>query len=199
MDAEDIVDQLVLNIGSSVLPPAGGAAAALFSAMVVDVLVKRNLSAEERSEFETHARSFVDNFGTIIQCGTREQSEGASQALRSALFVGAYYPGSPKALERLKSELDKSRMEKPRAARRKDNVQEVVKRKARELWRRQPSFKGNNGGTANRIHEAVLAEIGTWPITPTGWKPINLNDLDAKKKALWKISKRVARVCGPDQ
>ena len=105
MDAEDIVDRLVLNIGSNVLSPAGGSAAALFSAMVADVLVKRNLSADERSEFETHARSLADDFGTIIRCGSNEQGDAALYAIRSALFVGTYYPGPPKALERLKSEL----------------------------------------------------------------------------------------------
>ena len=190
MDAEALLEKLVGRIGDEALSASGASAAAFFAAMITHVDSPK-LPAKEKTEFEGHAKLFVHYFGEVIATTSSELREAAFKAIVSAMYVSAYYAGGPRALERVKRDINKDRVQPAQAARRRDDIQEIIDRHSRELWRRKPLFEGNRGGTATQIYDAVRVEIGTLPQVPKAWVFNGHNDPAAQKSEIERIRKRV--------
>lgn len=188
MDAEEFAEQLMLVVGDEVLTGWGGGVAAYFGGMIADVVAEANLSVKERAAFEAEAQTFIFNFGKIIRIKEDKLRNSIFEALKSALFVSSYDAGGPVARQRL----DRARTERARAARKRNDIQEIVAREAKELWKRKPKFKGNSGGTANEICDAVVAAIGLLPKQPKGWVIAGVTDLERKRKLIEAIRKRIS-------
>ena len=63
MDAEDLVGELVVEIGDYAFHGVGSGAVVFFAAFTDEALDGSNLNEKERSEFEGHAKTFIQNFG----------------------------------------------------------------------------------------------------------------------------------------
>jgi hypothetical protein len=122
MDAEDLVGELVVEIGDYTFQGVGSGAVAFFAAFADEALDGSNLNQEERSEFEGHAKTFIHNFGEIIRVNDEALREVALKAIESALFMSFFHAGNPQTRLRLRAELDKVRTKNANEARRKDTI-----------------------------------------------------------------------------
>jgi hypothetical protein len=156
MDAEDLVGRLVHEIGLKVLSIHGASALSLLASMVDDVMTRTPLTKKEREEFEDHADLFVDSFADIVKSNNKGLTETAFKALSSAMFVSAYYAGGPRALQRLKDQINKERTKKAHEAWRKETIREIVARNSRSIWEKNPELKKQPHITAYRIRRSVL-------------------------------------------
>jgi hypothetical protein len=137
-------------------------------------------------EFKRHFRK--------ILAFDEQHRKTALDAIISALQLSAAIAARPKILAGLIGVLHSAQTEPARAARKRDDIQEIVVRETEKLWKLKPSFKGNPGRTAKEIFEAVVTAIKALPKPPKGWEIAGLSDPEKQRKFIEAIRKRVARI-----
>jgi len=181
-----------------------------------------NLSSEARAaisgQFDILARA-ISTLGKLREEGLLQvQADNTmlavAEGFHATMRIGAYYPDAPRTPPTLAA--NKKRMHAPHAGRRGGNVQEIVERHARRLWR-SGQFLKNNRGTARKIYDAVASEIDSMPNPPKWWKPRVAQALgsevvekskqslrgeayqETKRRRMEDIRKRVARIKRQDE
>jgi len=153
-----------------------------------------HLDEKERQQLRESLTKFETYFAEIIQSKDKCDKQTVLRVVEQTLLIGMRCNLTPERLEKLQAEINRQRTTSAHAARRADCIQTIIERRARELWHRKPSFKGNNNGTATEICENVLTDVAALENIPNGWKRMINRGSDSKKKTIDTIAKRVARI-----
>jgi hypothetical protein len=164
-----------------------------FLAVANEIRNDPEINDDIKKSVDQKANEFKRHFRMILAFHA-EQRKTAFDALRSAFSLGALMAMRPQVLNGVIRILNDARTQPARKARRKDNFQEIIERNARKLWKRKPSFEGNNEGTANEIYTLVIKEVNALDRIPKGWKINDPADSNEKNRAIGRISKRISRI-----
>jgi hypothetical protein len=83
-------------------------------------------------------------------------------------------------------------LKRANAIRKAEHIDELICRLADTLWEKQPRFKGNERGTANRIREDLNRELLKFgDQIPKAWRPVNDSDLAEVERQICRVAKRL--------
>jgi hypothetical protein len=144
---------IALAINDIPMSYLGQFAKLLFDRIQQEVLGRPKLSAKERNFFEGEVKTFVHNFEKILASNDEQQRETALRAMMSVLAISYCHAGGSQILREIKEHCQEERTKQLHWGLSRPDIQAIIERLARELWKRKPQFKGNCEGTAKKIYE----------------------------------------------
>jgi hypothetical protein len=125
-----------------------------------------------------------------------DHRDSVAAAIEAALALGGAMAMRRQVLDGVIDLLNKGRTQKANTVRRRDHIQAIVERRARDFWVREKSRNDMNNDvrTAKKILNAVVADIRLLKSVPKGWEFHELSDPDRKRQFVDNIRKRVARI-----
>jgi hypothetical protein len=180
MESEVIVGRLIREIGLKRLSIYGASAVSSFAFMVDGVLTGADVPKGERAKFKDQSELFAFGFSKIVNSDNNDLVEAAFEMVSSAIFISVYYAGGSTAIQRLRQKIEKERTKKANAARRQDNIREIVAKHSRFIWERDNLLKTKPHVTAYRIRKAVLKDVCMLRNVPEKWQFQNPEKLSAE-------------------
>jgi hypothetical protein len=157
-----------------------------------DVLGRPKLSKKERNWFVGEVKTLIKNLRKIRVSNDAQQREAALRAIMSALAIGYYHAGGTQILRELEGAFRQKLIKPANWGRSRPDIDQIIDRHARDYRSNYPKYVGNNEGTAKRIYDDVYDEIDRLPDLPKNWVVENRKDPNEKKRAIARISKRMA-------
>jgi hypothetical protein len=163
---------------------------------VEDGLQRCDLDRDDARFLKEGRDEFLSSFDTIASWSNPEHRQVALTAVLSTLVI-ARHGQVQDLIQGLHRDFTKHANE----ARRALSIQEIIERRARDLWGKKSSsssFKSNDLGTANKIYDDVTADLRELQkrpkkVPPT-WRPLENPTGDDKNKAINRIAGRLKRI-----